>query len=274
MSPTSPGGSRSSRVPTPASATKPPRVLAARGARVVIAVRDTAKGDAGRRPRSRAAVPRCRPAGGQPLDLGSLESVRTAAEQLQTDHPRIDLLINNAGVMYPPKQTTADGFELQFGTNHLGHFALTGLLLENLLPVENSRVVTVASIAHRNPGRNRLRRSAVGAQLQPGRRLRAVQAGQPDVHLRTEPPPQPAGTPLSVAAHIPGVSEHRTDAAHARQRTCPASPPWPDLVTNIAAGGCAGHPARRHRPRRPRRAVLRPGLPDPPRSAWSAIRIW
>jgi NAD(P)-dependent dehydrogenase (short-subunit alcohol dehydrogenase family) len=57
-------------------------------------------------------------------------------------------LINNAGVMYPPKQTTSDGFELQFGTNHLGHFALTGLLLPNLLPVEGSRVVVVASIAH------------------------------------------------------------------------------------------------------------------------------
>ena len=82
----------------------------------------------------------------QPLDLGSLQSVRTAAEELKTAYPRIDLLINNAGVMYPPKQTTKDGFELQFGTNHLGHFALTGLLLEHLLPVEGSRVVVVGSV--------------------------------------------------------------------------------------------------------------------------------
>ena len=84
----------------------------------------------------------------QSLDVGSLQSVRAAAEELKSAYPRIDLLINNAGVMYPPKQVTTDGFELQFGTNHLGAFALTGLLLENLLPVEGSRVVAVASIAH------------------------------------------------------------------------------------------------------------------------------
>jgi NAD(P)-dependent dehydrogenase (short-subunit alcohol dehydrogenase family) len=82
------------------------------------------------------------------LDLGSLDSVRTASAELAAAYPRIDLLINNAGVMYPPKQSTADGFELQFGTNHLGHFALTGLLLKNLLSVDGSRVVAVASIAH------------------------------------------------------------------------------------------------------------------------------
>jgi NAD(P)-dependent dehydrogenase (short-subunit alcohol dehydrogenase family) len=63
------------------------------------------------------------------------------------------LLINNAGVMFTPKQTTRDGFELQFGTNHLGHFALTGLLLEKMLPVPGSRVVTVSSAAHRIRGR-------------------------------------------------------------------------------------------------------------------------
>jgi NAD(P)-dependent dehydrogenase (short-subunit alcohol dehydrogenase family) len=122
-------------------------VLASRGARVVLAVRDVAKGKAaaaklvGQVPRADVAI--------QPLDVSSLQSVRTAAEELKTAYPRIDLLINNAGVMYPPKQETKDGFELQFGTNHLGAFALTGLLLENLLPVEGSRVVAVASIAHR-----------------------------------------------------------------------------------------------------------------------------
>ncbi len=75
--------------------------------------------------------------------------MRAAAAQLRSDHDRIDLLINNAGVMYTPKSTTKDGFELQFGTNHLGHFALTGLLLDRLLPVAGSRVVTVSSIGHR-----------------------------------------------------------------------------------------------------------------------------
>ncbi len=122
------------------------RVLAARGARVVMAVRDTAKGES-----AAARIRQLTPGAEitvQKLDLGSLASVREAAAELVAAHPRIDLLINNAGVMYPPKSTTSDGFELQFGTNHLGHFALTGLLLKNLLPVDNSRVVVVASIAH------------------------------------------------------------------------------------------------------------------------------
>lgn len=124
------------------------RVLAARGAHVVLAVRNVEKGQAaaakisGISPRADIKV--------QPLDVSSLQSVRTAAEELKTAYPRIDLLINNAGVMYTPtKQPTKDGFEMQFGTNHLGPFALTGLLLDHLLPVEGSRVVMVASVAHK-----------------------------------------------------------------------------------------------------------------------------
>ncbi|MFZ4152162.1 SDR family NAD(P)-dependent oxidoreductase [Streptomyces pseudogriseolus] len=118
------------------------RLLAERGARVVLAVRDVEKG--------RQAAARINgDVGVQALDLASLDSIRSAAADLRTQHPRIDLLINNAGVMYPPKRTTADGFELQFGTNHLGHFALTGLLLDRLLDVPGSRVVTVSSAGHR-----------------------------------------------------------------------------------------------------------------------------
>jgi len=123
------------------------RVLAARGAKVVMAVRDTTKGEAAAA-RIRGITPRA-DVTVHKLDLGSLDSVRTASAELAAAYPRIDLLINNAGVMYPPKQSTADGFELQFGTNHLGHFALTGLLLKNLLSVDGSRVVAVASIAHK-----------------------------------------------------------------------------------------------------------------------------
>ncbi|MEZ0051007.1 NAD(P)-dependent dehydrogenase (short-subunit alcohol dehydrogenase family) [Mycobacterium sp. MAA66] len=122
------------------------RILAGRGAQVVIAVRDTAKGNAAVA-RIKAADPNA-DVTVQKLDLGSLDSVRSGADALRSAYPRIDLLINNAGVMYPPKQTTSDGFELQFGTNHLGAFALTGLLIDNLLPVAGSRVVAVASIAH------------------------------------------------------------------------------------------------------------------------------
>ncbi|MFI6243048.1 SDR family NAD(P)-dependent oxidoreductase [Micromonospora sp. NPDC050795] len=118
------------------------RRLAERGASVVLAVRDTGKGKlAAARINGDVSV--------RELDLTSLESVRAAAAGLRATHPRIDLLINNAGVMYTPKQRTCDGFEMQFGTNHLGHFALTGLVLDLLLPVPGSRVVTVSSVGHR-----------------------------------------------------------------------------------------------------------------------------
>lgn len=121
--------------------------LAAHGARVVLAVRNLEKGKQAA-DRITAATPGA-DVQLQELDLGSLASVREAAAQLRSTHDRIDLLINNAGVMYPPKSTTADGFEMQFGTNHLGHFALTGLLLDRLLPVTGSRVVVVSSVGHR-----------------------------------------------------------------------------------------------------------------------------
>jgi NAD(P)-dependent dehydrogenase (short-subunit alcohol dehydrogenase family) len=123
------------------------QVLAARGASVVLAVRNLEKGK-----EAAARIGAAAPGASvtvQELDLASLDSVRAAASELRAAHPRIDLLICNAGVMYPPKQTTDDGFELQFGTNHLGHFALTGLLLERMLPVQGSRVVTVSSVGHR-----------------------------------------------------------------------------------------------------------------------------
>jgi len=125
-------------------------VLAGKGAHVVIAVRNLDKGrEAARR------IEQTHPGADvtlAELDLSSLASVRAAADTLRATYPRIDLLVNNAGVMYPPKQTTDDGFELQFGTNHLGHFALTGLLLDHLIAVEGSRVVTVASLAHNIAG--------------------------------------------------------------------------------------------------------------------------
>jgi NAD(P)-dependent dehydrogenase (short-subunit alcohol dehydrogenase family) len=124
--------------------------LAYRGAHVVLAVRNLEKGNAALS-RIVAASPGASKADVtlQALDLTSLDSVHTAADALRSAYPRIDLLINNAGVMYTPKQVTKDGFEMQFGTNHLGHFALTGLLLDHLLPVRGSRVVTVSSMGHR-----------------------------------------------------------------------------------------------------------------------------
>ena len=82
------------------------------------------------------------------LDLGSQASVREAAEQILAAHERIDLLVNNAGVMGIPERRTADGFEMQFGTNHLGHYALTALLMPALLRAPAARIVTVTSTAH------------------------------------------------------------------------------------------------------------------------------
>ena len=116
------------------------RTLADHGADVTIAVRDLAKGEAA----SAGLSGRVRVA---ELDLASLASVRAFADQF--DAP-LDLLINNAGVMAPPRrQVTGDGFELQFGTNHLGHFALTGLLMPRLREAPAPRVTTVSSLAHR-----------------------------------------------------------------------------------------------------------------------------
>jgi NAD(P)-dependent dehydrogenase (short-subunit alcohol dehydrogenase family) len=83
------------------------------------------------------------------VDLGSLESVREFAQGFLSTHDRLDVLINNAGVMFPPAGTTVDGFETQFGINYLGHFALTAHLFRLLAGTENSRVVTLSSILHR-----------------------------------------------------------------------------------------------------------------------------
>lgn len=116
------------------------KALTAHGARVIIAVRDEAKGR-----RAAEAMPAPGTTEVRPLDLASLDSVRAFAKAW--DGSQIDLLINNAGVMIPPLTRTNDGFELQFGTNHLGHFALTNLLLPHV--TGNGRVVTVSSGAHK-----------------------------------------------------------------------------------------------------------------------------
>ncbi len=117
--------------------------LARRGARVVLAVRNTTAGDeAARRIGGDVEV--------RELDLASLASVRTFAAGLAADHPAIDLLVNNAGVvLLGPRRTSADGYELQFATNMLGHFALTGLLLDNLAAAPRARVVSLSSITHK-----------------------------------------------------------------------------------------------------------------------------
>jgi NAD(P)-dependent dehydrogenase (short-subunit alcohol dehydrogenase family) len=152
------------------------------------------------------------------LDLASLESVRKAAADLSARFPRLDLLINNAGVMMPPYSLTKDGFELQFGTNHLGHFALTGLLLGSLLAQPGSRIVTVSSNGHRGGrlnfadlqsarhyqrmaayGRSKLANLMFTYELQ--RRLSA--AGAHTIALAAHP-----GTARTeLARHLPGFAQ-------------------------------------------------------------------
>jgi NAD(P)-dependent dehydrogenase (short-subunit alcohol dehydrogenase family) len=124
------------------------RELARRGARVIMACRSTDKGESAasdirrQAPEAKLDV--------RPLDLGSLESIQAFANDLDLEAGRLDLLINNAGIMMTPQQTTHDGFELQLGTNHLGHFALTGLLLDTVQSAEAGRVVTLSSIEHKS----------------------------------------------------------------------------------------------------------------------------
>ena len=124
-------------------------VLAARGATVVLACRNEEKGGEAAE-RIRAAKKPDASVDVERLDLSSLASVAASAARLHTTHPEVDLLINNAGVMWtPPSKETTDGFELQFGTNHLGHFALTAQVIDLLLPVPGSRVVTISSFGHK-----------------------------------------------------------------------------------------------------------------------------
>ncbi len=178
-------------------------VLAERGASVVLAVRDVARGE-------QAAARMTGDVSVQALDLTSLASVRAAAADLRSGLDRVDLLINNAGVMYTPRRTTQDGFELQLGTNHLGHFALTGLLLDLMLPVPGSRVVTVSSTGHR------IRAAIHLDDLQWERSYSPVGAyGQSKLAnlmftYELQRRLAPRGTTVAVAAH-PGISS--TDLA-------------------------------------------------------------
>lgn len=159
--------------------------LAHRGAHVVLAVRNAAAG-----------VQAARKIGGdvevRELDLASLDSVRAFATKLTSDHPAVDLLVNNAGVvLLGPRRISADGFELQFATNMLGHFALTGLLLNALAAAQEPRVVSLSSITHKSAhldfddlmserdyrapsayGRSKLATTVFGVELD--RRLRAA----------------------------------------------------------------------------------------------------
>jgi NAD(P)-dependent dehydrogenase (short-subunit alcohol dehydrogenase family) len=123
------------------------KALARRGAHVILACRTLAKANAAAEEiRAGYGNARLEP---QAVDLTDLASLRSFAREINARHARLDVLLNNAGVMATPKTRTQDGFELQFGTNHLAHFALTGLLFELLIKTPGARVVNVSSLAHR-----------------------------------------------------------------------------------------------------------------------------
>lgn len=122
------------------------RALAGAGATVVMAVRNAPKAEAAEAD-IRTGVPEARLERIH-LDLTSLDSVRAAAREIAEAHPRVDLLVNNAGIMGIPRRLTADGFEAQLGVNHLGHWVLTSRLLPQLLRADAARVVSVTSTAH------------------------------------------------------------------------------------------------------------------------------
>ncbi|MFT4705812.1 MAG: NAD(P)-dependent dehydrogenase (short-subunit alcohol dehydrogenase family) [Bradymonadia bacterium] len=122
------------------------RVCAERGARVIIGCRNPAKAESAVQDLSGARADA--KVESIALDLSSLESVRQCAAELAERAPVIDVLVNNAGIMMPPYETTAEGFESQFGVNHLGHFALTGLVLPQVLNALAGRIVNISSMAH------------------------------------------------------------------------------------------------------------------------------
>ena len=187
------------------------RARAGAGRRIVIiACRNTDKGEqaAADDPRLRSR-PAPTSAVAAPRPRRSGVGARRSRGALAGEHDRVDLLVNNAGVMAPPRRLTADGFESQIGTNHLGHFALTGLLLAQLLAAPAPRVVTV--VERRAPDRqDPLRRPAVRAPLQQLARLRPVEARQPDVLLRARRvAPIAAGHGADQRRRAPGLRRHQ-----------------------------------------------------------------
>ena len=245
------------------------RELARNGAKIILAVRNTGKGEAAARQMTGDVEVRR-------LDLQDLSSVRQFADGVDT----VDVLINNAGIMAVPYAVTADGFESQIGTNHLGHFALTNLLLPKL----TDRVVTVSSMVHWM-GRISLddlnwksRRYSAVAGLQP------VEARQPAVHQRAAAAPRGgrfaaarAGGPSRLLAHQPAGAlrpqvRRRADVGrnpgggHRRRLRRPANAvrgvagPAGQHVHRPQLRLCRTHPAGRAQPRWPKRSHRRRAL--------------
>jgi len=215
------------------------RALAEHGAHVVLAARNHDKAE-----RAEARIRAAYPAASvevRRLDLGALASVREFAEQAGTAHPRIDVLVNNAGVMAVPEGRTADGFETQFGTNHLGHFALTALLLPALLRASAARVVTVTSTARHagrplDPDNPHLR----GGRYTPWRAYGQSKLANVHFALGLQHRLEAAGAPaISLVAH-PGLANTDLQAASVRASAGGAS----QRFWHVLAGSTGMTPAR------------------------------
>jgi NAD(P)-dependent dehydrogenase (short-subunit alcohol dehydrogenase family) len=223
------------------------RQLAAHGATVVLAVRSLDRGTAAIED-IRATVPDAR-LELQQLDLASLASIRAAADALRGAHDHIDVLVNNAGVGFTDRELTADGFELQFGTNHLGHFALTGLLLDRMMATPGSRVVTVGSLGHWAPfrfdlddvrGEGRYRRFAAYTRSKLANLLfayelqrRLVTSGATTRSLAAHP----GGSDTDVASHLPGMGLMRDRFSGLAQPAAMGALPTLRAATDPTASG-------------------------------------
>jgi NAD(P)-dependent dehydrogenase (short-subunit alcohol dehydrogenase family) len=203
------------------------RALAERGAHVVLACRNPARMRRALATLERVSTPER--VEGIELDLSSLAAVRHSAEDLRARHPRIDLLVNNAGVMAVPERRTRDGFELNLGVNHLGHYAFTGLLLPALLAAQQARIVSVSSVLHRGvqfdladiprPRSYEARRAYGGSKL-----MTLLFAYELDRRLKRS-----GASAVSVACH-PGYTE--SDAAQADSDV--TGPRWRVLASRVA----------------------------------------
>ncbi|HEY4331922.1 MAG TPA: oxidoreductase [Ilumatobacteraceae bacterium] len=208
------------------------RALAEHGATVLLGCRDPRKAQSAIT-RIRAGAPDA-DVHAQELDLANLASVRGAAAQIVAAHDRLDLLINNAGVMALPKQTTVDGFEMQFGTNHLGHFALTGLLIDLLNATPAARVVSVSSVGHRM---GRINFDDLGAERGYHRWLRYGQSKVANLLFTFELQRrlENAGAPTIAVACHPGGSN--TELSRNSGRLMALFQPMADRVMQPAAMG-------------------------------------
>jgi NAD(P)-dependent dehydrogenase (short-subunit alcohol dehydrogenase family) len=190
------------------------RQLARRGARVVMAARNLDKAA-----RALAEIHRTVPAAEveiEQLDLGSLDSVRGFSVRVLAQHPRLDLLFNNAGVMATPEGVTADGFETQFGTNHLGHFALTALLAPALLSTPGGRVVMTTSTGRFFAGDYDLSNPHLRGRYQPWEAYGISKRANLQFALELDRRLRAAGLPLRALAADPGFSntELQSTSAH------------------------------------------------------------